>query len=237
MEYAGACDPDGRIVTKAELSSDSRKPTVVRPEFGRGMDDNERGDKVGIDQADALRVELSHFDQLTDFWEFGDRQLGKEFKRCEGHHAIPETAQSQLRNDEGVHHDSAGFQQGRNFLVCGLEMFDPDVRVDEDGSICGSHFRGSLRRGILCRSGMVPPSAASLLAASRRTSCARASRISADFSLTPVYAWALRMRSSSSVTVVRVRFTTPPAPPESSSTVTEERRGMLASFPHNSSII
>ena len=36
---------------KAELSSDSRKPTVVRPEFGRGMDDNERGDKVGIDQA------------------------------------------------------------------------------------------------------------------------------------------------------------------------------------------
>jgi hypothetical protein len=31
---------------------------------------------VGIDQADAQCVELSHFDQLANFVKFSDRQLG-----------------------------------------------------------------------------------------------------------------------------------------------------------------
>ncbi len=66
-------------------------------------------------------------------------------------------------------------------------------------------FRAKLRRGGFFNPGIVPPRDARRRALSRSISALRASRSNAAFSATPVNSWAVRMRSSSSATVVRMR--------------------------------
>ena len=76
--------------------------------------------------------------------------------------------------------------------------------VDPYGGICENQFGRPLRRGIAFNPGIVLPRDASLRALSRSMRALRASRISAVFSATPVNSWAMRTKSSSSATVVRI---------------------------------
>jgi hypothetical protein len=77
-------------------------------------------------------------------------------------------------------------------------VIDPNRRIDQD------HAEPGRRRGIGFKSGSVPPRSANRRALSRSISALSASRTSADFSLIPVYAWALATNSSSSASVVRM---------------------------------
>jgi hypothetical protein len=76
--------------------------------------------------------------------------------------------------------------------------------VDPDGGIGENHFRHALRRGVFFNPGIEPPREANLRALSRSIKALRASRINAVFSATPVNSWAVRTRSSSKATVVRI---------------------------------
>src|ERR1700756_5181273 len=89
-------------------------------------------------------------------------------------------------------------EESAHFGVARAQMINPDRGVGED------QFFPGRRRGTFFTPGMVPPSDASLRALSRSMRALSASRINAVFSATPVNSWAVRTRSSSRATVVRI---------------------------------
>src|SRR4029077_5445635 len=107
-----------------------------------------------------------------------------------------------------MNHDLSLGKLAMQIFVSGAEMVNPDRGIGEDqfGRIlCGrAALARALRRGMFFNSGIVPPRDANLRALSRSISAFSASRSNAVFSATPVNSWAVRTRSSSSATVVRM---------------------------------
>ena len=106
-------------------------------------------------------------------------------------------SKGKFRNDERMDHIALVKMLAHHF-VSGAKVVDPY------GGICENQFGRTLRRGIAFSPGIVLPRDANLRALSRSIRALRASRISAVFSATPVNSWAMRTKSSSSATVVRI---------------------------------
>jgi hypothetical protein len=134
-----------------------------------------------IDIADAAPGERFDFDDakhLVIRGDFGFRQL---HKMTEDFPAIDQSAQRQLPDNERMAAYAALLQQPHQGRVAAAEMVDPDRCVGKDHG-------SSLRRGISCTSGSLPPNRARRRALSRSMGALSASRIVADFSVRPVKA-------------------------------------------------
>src|SRR5208282_2680194 len=156
------------------------------------------GDQMRVDQADAPGIEGVSLDHRAYLFESRDAQLRQKVQPGKRPHAVPERPQGQFRNDKRMDHDVLHQELTPHFRVLRAEMVNPDCCVRQN------HGYSTRRRGISSKSGIVPPSAASLRALSRSIRDLRASRMRAVFSATPVYSWAVRTSSSSSVMVVLI---------------------------------
>lgn len=160
---------------------------------------NEDGsEQVNVRESDSLAVEATRFDQFQHFIEVCCLQLWQSTKQLKGSGPLSDGAKGKLSNNEGVYHDPLCDEKLHQHLVTGTEMIYPDRRIREDQS------EEERRRGTDLMAGEEPPSKASLRALSRSMRDLSASLTRADFSATPVYSCAIRTRSSSSVTVVRM---------------------------------
>jgi hypothetical protein len=112
--------------------------------------------------------------------------------------ARAKVAHSQFADDERVYQNLLGIQQFAQSWNFALNVCCPNRGVDEDHDTFGR------RRGPGWKSGWLPPNRANRRAASRWTISVSARLISADFSFTPEYFWALASNSSSIVIVVRM---------------------------------
>ena len=138
------------------------------------------GQEVGIDIPDAAPEQPLTIDELQHFSVRGAVRLRQPPQHAQNLRTPPQIAERELTQHERVPEHLAVAQQRREYRAGRPQVIDPDRRVDED------HAGFGRRRGILFRSGSLPPSRANRRAASRSTNALSASRMSADFSRIPV---------------------------------------------------
>jgi hypothetical protein len=159
---------------------------------------------VGIDVSDAESMKSVLRDEMENFRIRGDGRLWQILQRPENNVPLPQIAQSQLTDYEGMTEDLTVVEQVAQRLVRGAEVVNPDRSVDED------HAGLRRRRAGSARLDSLPPKRANRRALSRSIKALSASRTSADFSRRPVKACAFADKSSSSASVVRIK----PPPPD-----------------------
>jgi hypothetical protein len=130
------------------------------PVFGPKGDAAEEGgrQKMHVDQAQSSAHEGMVFDERKDFIVLGDRRLGKFGEEREYLPAVPNVADRQLSNDEGVGKDMAVHQPVGQRGFPDAKVGHPYRSVDEDPQ--------GRRRGTVRIRGSVPPRRASRRAAS-----------------------------------------------------------------------
>jgi hypothetical protein len=180
-----------------EIFGDPVQTLVARPDSCRT--DCGRRQQMNIDVSDAFAVKLVSFDVAKDFVRFGNRRLRQLLEQFQDQRAIGEAATGNLTNNERVHDHIVAFKESCKSRIAAAKMVDPDRRVDQDQDavLCR-------RRGATLRPGWLPPSLARRLALSRSMSAFRPSCNNVERSIGPVNLIALAIRSSSSVTVVRI---------------------------------
>src|SRR5665213_2105822 len=96
-----------------------------------------------------------------------------------------------------MHDDITAVEKLDQLKIAATKMVDPDRRVSQ-------HPHQKRRRGGAFAPGSLPPKRASRRAASRSMNAFKASRMTADFSVTPAYSCALANNSSSIAIVVLI---------------------------------
>src|SRR5271166_2033838 len=182
---------------KAERPGDGAKALIAGPQECARRKRN-RGEKMGIDIADSHSEKRPAINNTQDLIIAGYLDLRQIFKCAENRLTLPQMPQSHFAKNEGVSDDLSIVEQRRKCWIAFAEMVDPDGGVGQD------QYLPALRRGIEANLGSVPPRRANLCALSRSMSAFRASRTSAVFSFSPVYACALARSSSSRASVVRI---------------------------------
>ena len=176
------------------------EPLISCPQK-RGRIDKDRGYKLGIGQTDAKAVQTTSLNHSSHFTQLRHLYLGQKVQQCKRLAALLKRSKGKLGNDGRMDHNLPFVQMLPQFLVSGMKVSRTKV-VDPNRRIRENQFGPGLRRGIFFSFGIVPSRDANRRALSRSMRALSASRISADFSATPVNSWAVRTRSSSSATVV-----------------------------------
>jgi hypothetical protein len=153
---------------------------------------------VCINITDAHAVKLISIDELQNLFVRGEARLRQVLQSAYDKIALPEIPQRKLTDDEGMRENDAEIEEVHERLVRSVQMMHPDRNVDQDHPRFDRRLEGMLRLGSL------PPKRASRRALSLSIKALSASRTNADFSRSPVKAWALANNSSSSASVVRI---------------------------------
>lgn len=70
-----------------EIARDCVEPLVPGPQAGAGLEET-GGEKCGVDESDAPRIEPAVLDHLTNFVRFGERTTRQAAKETENHGAV-----------------------------------------------------------------------------------------------------------------------------------------------------
>ena len=181
----------------AETFGGLAKPMISGPQKSGGID-QDGSDQVGVNQANAQAMQTTSLDRQAHFAQLRHSYLWQKVQQGERPGSVMQGSKCKFRNDERMDHNLALVKMLAQRFVSGAKVVDPN------GGVCENQCGRTLRRGIAFNPGMVLPRDANLRALSRSMRALRASRISAVFSATPVNSWAMRTKSSSSATVVRI---------------------------------
>jgi hypothetical protein len=135
-----------------------------------------------IDIADAKSEQLMVVDEIQHFLVRGDDGLRHEAQVFQNKMTLPQIAEGQFADYEGMYQDLSGLKQLLKRRVALAQVVAPYRRIDVDQADLDRRRRGATN----LRS--PPPKRAKRRALSRSINALSASRTSADFSVTPVKA-------------------------------------------------
>lgn len=187
----------------ATVSSDGRQRLVPRPKCDPVEDGTQK--EVGIDPANASFKDVAPLNPKESLLIRCQGDSRQKLKVMQYLTTVLQLAKCEFADHKGVYHDLLAIKKWRQPRFLSLKMRDPDR------SVCKDHrflMRGRfLGAAVALRS--VPPIAANLLEASRRTSASSPILTREVFSRTPVSRDASPSSESSMFSVVRICINMP----------------------------